>query len=662
MRRLAAALALACGLVGTSPSLAQAPGAKPNGAPPPAYEDRLIDGGALAPESDAREGAPFDGAGWPRFVRVEGLTSYFDQQGLVTRENGARLSARIDTPSYGALSIDATGRVDPGSFIATLVQRDFAFDQHWRVNNGLGVVTSLGLDLTRSQYRFYIPTFPTIGGTTEWLRDGKLQLQASAGEPGNYDGFRLTGFERLGGSLASIGAQWQFAPQWQAGVQAVDARNVESEYAVNGASGGTVDAQGAFVALAWTGAGTRLQGNVIASDASSGGETVRANGVWLDGRTLWAGATHHYGVFRLEPGLAWGYQPINNDIQGAYYRVAYQSLRWQFDGGVDRVTSVSGRGSEGTYFTANGRYQATTRIGVGGNAAYLDGGGRDAWSGSAFTDVLWSQGASRVQLSFAGNSGSPATDAQQINLDHTWNVPAGTRLTTSLTATREYTASQVLGNTTAPAYTLRRIGVGVLGGGDVTNNVSVDANLQYNVVSRGSSANGVYGNFNVNWRLSPQWSVVGTYYDNRDNTAQVLTIDPLIPIVDPLPTQRNRAVFLMLRYETRAGTPVAALGGRPGSAVGSIAGTLYLDLNDNGRQDPGEPGVANVTLLLDNRFSTRTDEAGRYEFPFVAVGAHRISVLPDNVPLPWSISDTRQDVRVDPRSTAMLDFGARRLR
>ncbi len=62
----------------------------------------------------------------------------------------------------------------------------------------------------------------------------------------------------------------------------------------------------------------------------------------------------------------------------------------------------------------------------------------------------------------------------------------------------------------------------MLGGGDITNNLSIDANLQYNVVSRGSTANGVYGNVNVNWRLSPQWSVVGTYYDNRDNTAQLL--------------------------------------------------------------------------------------------------------------------------------------------
>ncbi len=69
-----------------------------------------------------------------------------------------------------------------------------------------------------------------------------------------------------------------------------------------------------------------------------------------------------------------------------------------------------------------------------------------------------------------------------------------------------------------------------------------------------------------------------------------------------------------------------------------------------------------MTVLLDGRFSTRTDEAGRFEFPFVAVGAHRITVLPDNLPLPWSLGDTRQEVRVEPRTMATLDFAARRLR
>ncbi len=663
IRSLRGALVLAAGMLGAVQSAAQsgvtAPGAPPPPPPTARYEDRLIDGGTLAADDEAL-GTPYNPDGWARYWRVEGVGSYYDQQGLITRENGLRLSGRIDTPQYGALSAEATARVAPGSFIATLVQRDFAFDNHWRVNNALGVVTTLGIDLTRTQYRFYLPTSAALGATTEWIRDADVQLQASVGQPGNFDGFRLSGFESLQGTYSAAGVQWAFAPQWQAGAQYVGARGVESPYAVNG--NGKVDSQAAFASVAWTGTATRLQGNVLASDASTEGQSVRANGIWLDGRTLWAGVTHNYGIFRLEPGLTWGYQPVNNDVEGAYYRFAYSSLRWQLDGGVDYANSVSGRGTSGTYLTINGRYQWNTRIGLGGNAGYLSNGGQRAAQATAFGDLVWSQGVSRLQLSVLTNNNTPSNDAQQVSLDHTWNMPAGSRLSTTINATRDVTGAYTAGDTAYPRSTLRRVGIGVLGGGDITNSLSLDANLQYNLLTLNGSASGVYGNVNLNWRLSPQWSIVGTYYDNTDNTAQLFVLDPLIPVVNPVPTQRSRAVLLSIRYEDRAGSSVVPIGGRAGSPAGTIAGTLFLDLNDNGRRDPGEPGAANVTILLNGRFPTRTDEAGRFEFPFVAAGAQVVSVIPDNLPLPWAVATPRLTADVAARATTTLDIPARRIR
>jgi hypothetical protein len=662
IRRPAAALVIAAGFVvcplATAQSAPPATGTSPS-TPAPAYEDRLIEGGALLPDSAGDGGASYNAEGWPRFWRVEGVTSYFDQQGQITRENGVRFSGFLDTPQYGALSIDATARVKPGSFIATIVQRGLAFDGNWRANNSLGVVTTLGIDLTRSQYRFYLPTFPTLGATTEWIHDGDVQLQASVGEPGNFDGFRLSGFQSLHGSLATVGAQWAFAPQWQAGVQLVETHGVDSPYAT---TGGTIDSRAAYASLAWSGATTRLQANLLASDATSAGQSINANGVWFDGSTVWDRAIHHYGIFRLEPGLAWGYQPINNDTEGAYYRLAYQSLRWQVDGGIDRVVSVSGLGTNATYLTLNGRYQLNARMGLGGNGSYLNSSGRNAWSGSIYGDLNWSQGSSRIQFGAASNDNVPSNQAQQVTLDHTWNMPAGTRLSTMLTATRDVTGSATAGDTTLPGSTIRRVGIGVLGGGDITNTVSLDANLQYNVFQRGVSASGIYGNLNVNWRLSNQWSVAATYYDNRDDTAKLFVVDSPIAVMNTLPTQRSRAFFLTLRYEERAGSLTVPIGGRPGSAAGGISGTLYLDLNDNGQRDAAEPGAANVTVLLDGRFSTRTDETGRFEFPFVAVGTHAVTIVPDNLPLPWSLGDAKYEARVTARATATLDIGARRLR
>ncbi len=375
---------------------------------------------------------------------------------------------------------------------------------------------------------------------------------------------------------------------------------------------------------------------------------------------MWDRYTHHYGAYRLEPGLTWGYQPINNDIEGVYYRLAYQSLRWQMDGGVDQVNSVSGHGSNGTYSTLNGRYQLTTRTGFGGNAAWLHTSDQDAWTATAFSDYAWSMGLSRLSVSAAANRSAVDSDAEQVGVDHTWDMPAGTRLSTSLVTTRDTGQGPVSG--AGSSTTLRRFGIGVLGGGDITDRLSLDANLQYNILNSGGRATGVYGNMVLNWRFDSHWSFAATYYDNRDDSAKLFTLDPLISVINPVPVQRNRAFLLTLRYEDRAGTPIAPLGGRRGAAGGSIAGYVFLDTNDNGRRDAGEPGASGVTVLLDGRFSVRTDDAGRFEFPLVASGAHLITVLPDNLPLPWVVEGRKREVSVSARESAQIDIVARRLR
>jgi len=67
---------------------------------------------------------------------------------------------------------------------------------------------------------------------------------------------------------------------------------------------------------------------------------------------------------------------------------------------------------------------------------------------------------------------------------------------------------------------------------------------------------------------------------------------------------------------------------------------VYLDANYNGHYDAGEAGAPNVTVVLDGRFSVQTDATGRFDFPAVATGHHVISVVPDNLPLPWVLVGT----------------------
>lgn len=105
------------------------------------------------------------------------------------------------------------------------------------------------------------------------------------------------------------------------------------------------------------------------------------------------------------------------------------------------------------------------------------------------------------------------------------------------------------------------------------------------------------------------------------------------------------------------------LGGLPGSGSGRLSGVVYLDANENGRLDAGEAGAPNVTVILDGRFSVRTDSNGRFDFQAVAAGHHVITVQTDNLPLPWTLTNSgRTEVEVSTRERAEVDIGALRLK
>ncbi|MGB3636751.1 MAG: SdrD B-like domain-containing protein [Rivularia sp. (in: cyanobacteria)] len=82
--------------------------------------------------------------------------------------------------------------------------------------------------------------------------------------------------------------------------------------------------------------------------------------------------------------------------------------------------------------------------------------------------------------------------------------------------------------------------------------------------------------------------------------------------------------------------------GQQQQATGSLGDTVYNDLNNNGQQDQGEPGIAGVIVnyagtgpdgvfgesLTDDDTSgnTRTDANGRYTFPNLPAGTYRVTI------------------------------------
>ncbi|MCU0607359.1 MAG: hypothetical protein MUF78_08080 [Candidatus Edwardsbacteria bacterium] len=59
---------------------------------------------------------------------------------------------------------------------------------------------------------------------------------------------------------------------------------------------------------------------------------------------------------------------------------------------------------------------------------------------------------------------------------------------------------------------------------------------------------------------------------------------------------------------------------------GIARGRVYEDNNGNGRPDPGEPGIAQVAVLLDGRRQTVTADDGSYHVSGIAPGRHTLTV------------------------------------
>ncbi len=76
---------------------------------------------------------------------------------------------------------------------------------------------------------------------------------------------------------------------------------------------------------------------------------------------------------------------------------------------------------------------------------------------------------------------------------------------------------------------------------------------------------------------------------------------------------------------------------------GRVEGYLFIDLNNNGQRDPGEPAVKDALLRLDTQLA-RTDAQGYFRFPPVDPGTYKVEIaraplgLVPTVPMPIPVT------------------------
>ncbi len=651
--------------------------------PPPAaqqpYLDRVLD---PSPPQDApleQEPDSYDAEGWPRSLRLDYALG--SQRGASRAlSHAVSFNALLDTPNHGALSVaanlsavrqDSVVGFAPVQTAATghtwrIDQRALPLDGGWLAHHSTGNTTTIHSPLARGLGRVYLPTTPIEGVAGQWQKGQAAELNLAAGRAGLFNGLDINGFKLSGGDIATAGAQLRLAgghaepSRTDAAIQLVQARNVPENGLANGqnntcslwsalaweesAPGGSGYASG-LTPLAQRPGGLRLQANWLHSDHSRDGS---AWGGWLDG--AWRTELFHNtaGLFYFQPKLRWGATAAASDLRGMYWRADTSARQWQLGWTAELADSISGLYASSVFASLYGRYRLDTRNALGAALALRTGSGAGQ-SLQLSWDHLSDWGQTQWRSDYANLAGARTVRA---GVDHSWPLRANTLLATSLAWERSSGAAA----TPSSAWSW-----GILSSYSPASGISLDASLRG---AHGSSADALNANLGLAWQLQRSWSLIARYSEVRGR-------DPLSPLVvsaltaatqaSVAPTPAHRSLQLILRYEERAGTASAPLGGLPGSGAGSLSGTVYFDADHNERRDASEAGAAGVAVVLDRRYVVRTDAQGRYEFPAVASGQHVLEIQADQVPLPWSPA-AREPVKatVYMRQLTTQDFALQR--
>lgn len=605
------------------------------------YVDRVIENLPPEPREDG-DAYPYEREGMPRFLRLETRlgTQPFDQ--TQSTRIGYGIYGLLETLNHGTLSIDGTYAPRGNNGTLTLRQAAMPLADGWLINNELGVINAPAPDITRLPARIYLPSAILQGLSSELVNPERgLQLQAATGEPGRLDFQPANGFRSLPGRRTALGGQWRLNASgadtlsrqgWTAALRHEDARGVS---VLDNPQQPTdiVDANSTLLALRHEGAEHRIQGQLISTQASN--LSGARNGFWLDSEWEEGPRRHGVGAYRLETDLTWASQPLANDIVGAYLRTSWATRQWSAEGSVDWLDSISGRSGSGYFATGSARWRINRDHTLGAGAAVRRFSG-DAWSTYGDWRFQNGWGTSGLRLEFTGGQDQTAT--RTLRWDQEWMVPQGWAVSTSLGATA-FSASRDL-----PAETTWN------GALSVSAPLSSRAGLRGNYNTERGSAGQTRESLNlgVNWRINTRWSLEGNYTRSSGRSRFNPSLDPLAPL-DVVVPDSDRSFYAVLRYEFQAGSRNVPLGGKSSDGGGRIEGQVYFDANRSGTQEASETGVPNVTVVLDNRYTVRTDNQGRFEFPFVASGPRTVTVRPETLPLPWNVVDegqTRVDVRL----------------
>ena len=600
-----------------------------------------------------------------RNMNIELLLSNSERGQETFKEQGIKVNGSYTTDDFGVFSINASYSTDQtnrpdrnttnnsffrkprsnsgGTF--TIWQRNFYLNEHWVMNNGLGVLNTNSTQLTQDQYRFFLPSFTILGVSNDTTRtDGRIQTNFSYGKNGFYNGYRTPRFETSDGQAFSAGAQYKINNNWTVASTIVGTDNqLIADYdgyaqLVNGKS------KSVHVAAAYEKTNAKYQFNVLNSEFVD----TNAHGAWFDGYNRKGSFDHNYGLFYLQDNLSWGALPINSNALGGYYRMNYNYGRLNVGLGVDSIDSLNNNGFKGDYYTSYFRYQKSLTVGLGGYLNYRKGAVNETYSSSVFVDRRGDLGNTRFQVERMETTGRYNDREDRFSVDHGWKLKGSTSLNTSLSYSQRHIGSEDTSGWTAA----------INGSKSLTNNIKIDGMIRTVRETGNGAIHSTDANIGVNWRINNNWSVNGYFYQNEGKQRREWVIDPLAPPDLFWRIPKDRSVFVSVRYTMSAGRRTGVIGAPAGAPAGQISGVVFMDENKDNTYNASERGIPNVTVILDGLYTTQTDSEGRYELPNTFVGKHTIKTVNDSLPLPWNASEHSIDVTVPLRDEVRVNIPA----
>ncbi|MBL0143378.1 MAG: hypothetical protein IPP91_15025 [Betaproteobacteria bacterium] len=640
---------------GVAPLPAEARAQVPARATLPPYVDRLIDGASPDPDelgaATPRRGDESPGLrNWAIEARGE-----HREVNAAGRSNAGAIGLRyehetelhgdftlVGQASYFDTSVTTglTGKSSQSDF--TLFHDNFALTTDYFASSALGVIRPVLPTWLSTSYRITLAPSLLQGVTTN-VTGAASDYRVAVGQLGRYSGFGIQHFERTSGSLASASALQRLDADWMAGAAAIAIRDSATIPDHTSASLALVRDLGP--------GGAYVKAQLAASDNGQGAG-------WVDANLKSGRLTQRFGAFHVDPDFLYGESTTARDSQGAYWRGDYRLAGDYFGGGVEFVENNLRRDP------AKG---GTENIGGFGNVTLRLDRTTQLSAGLALRDERPRVAGIIERLVMQGNASITNNNvAGQTRLD--WNStrtrPEGFPLERSgaVNWNQDWPRVGPLSLNTLVGYSddqqqdrrVRRKTASLAARGDIANGLRVDATITYvdsdDTLGSDRNYNTAVG---LEWLPTSDLSLHLTWYRNR---IQPGADNPLSPFL------LENSVMLTVRYEGSAGVPYPRAGETGRSASGTIVGSVFFDENNDGTRQATERGAPNVIVILDDRHTANTDADGRFSFPLVPAGRHRIRTVIERIPLPWGLEDEApREVAVDVRTDTRIEIGLSRI-